>query len=519
MAECQPVGGRCEALGIVPANHLFDALLAARADDDRPFLHLADGTDRSYRDVISLSGRMATVLANHDAAPGARVVVQVQKSPEALALYFACLRAGVALVPLNPAYTAAEVDYFVGDAQPAVLVGDPARSLELAAITERHGAHLLTLGADGTGTLPDHARAADELPPVPRSADDLAGILYTSGTTGRSKGAMLSHENLLSNALSLVEGWRFTDTDVLLHALPIFHTHGLFVAVNVTLVAGGSMIFLPAFDADEVVRRLPRATAMMGVPTFYTRLLAHPAFTGELVQHMRLFVSGSAPLLADTHAEFASRTGMRILERYGMTETSMITSNPYDGERRAGTVGFPLPGVEVRVCDSQSGTEVERGGVGVVEVKGPNVFGGYWRMPDKTAEEFRDDGFFITGDLGQVDADGYLQIVGRGKDLIISGGFNVYPKEVESEIDAIEGVVESAVIGVPHADFGEAVVAVVVVEPTADIDEPAVLRALAARLARFKQPKRVVFIDELPRNTMGKVQKNVLREQHSASFG
>ncbi len=499
-------------------NHLFDALLAVRVDDDRPLLRLADGTERTYCDMISLSGRMATVLADHGARAGDRVAVQVQKSPEALALYFACVRAGVALVPLNTGYTPAEVDYFVGDAEPVILVGDRSRAGALATITETRGATLLTLEADGSGSLTDQARSAVELPTVPRAADDLAGILYTSGTTGRSKGAMLSHENLLSNAESLAEGWRFTEDDVLLHALPIFHTHGLFVAVNVTLVAGGSMIFLPAFDAGEIVRLLPRATALMGVPTFYTRLLADPDFTDELAGHMRLFVSGSAPLLAATHAEFEARTGQRILERYGMTETSMICSNPFAGDRRAGTVGFPLPGVDARVCDPDSGTEVERGAVGVIEVKGPNVFGGYWRMPDKTADEFRRDGFFVTGDLGRVDDDGYFQIVGRGKDLIISGGFNVYPKEIETEIDRIVGVSESAVIGVVHPDFGEGVVAVVVSTPGADVDEGAVLDALTHRLAGFKRPKRVVFADELPRNTMGKVQKNILRDQHAALF-
>jgi malonyl-CoA/methylmalonyl-CoA synthetase len=499
-------------------NHLFDALLADRVDDDRHFLHLADGTHWTYRDTISLSGRIATVLADHGATPGDRVAVQVQKSPEALALYFACLRGGLALVPLNTAYTPVEVGYFVGDAEPVVLVGDGARADEFAARSEQEGITVLTLDADGSGSLTDKAHSAAELPPVPRAPDDLAAILYTSGTTGRSKGAMLSHDNLLSNARSLVDGWRFTETDVLLHALPIFHTHGLFVAVNVTVAAGGSMIFLPGFDADEIVRLLPQATALMGVPTFYTRLLAHPGLTSEPVEHMRLFVSGSAPLLADTHTEFASRTDMRILERYGMTETNMITSNPYEGERRAGTVGFPLPGVEVRVCDAETGAEVEPGGVGVIEVKGPNVFAGYWRMPGKTAQEFRPDGFFITGDLGQVDDDGYLQIVGRSKDLVVSGGLNVYPKEVETEIDDIDGVDESAVIGVPHYDLGEGVVAIVVAKSDAELGEAAVLDALSGRLARFKQPKRVVFTDELPRNAMGKVQKAALRTEHADLF-
>ncbi len=495
-------------------NHLFRALFADRADDDRVFLHLPDGTEWSYRQIVSLSAQMASALVDLGARPGDRVAVQVRKSPEALALTFACVRAGVALLPLNTAYTPAEVDYFVGDAEPTILVCDPRRSEDLQPIADRHEATLLTLDDSGAGTLIDRARTSPELPPVPRAPTDLAAIMYTSGTTGRSKGAMLSHDNLLSNARSLVEGWQFTADDTLLHALPIFHTHGLFVAVNVSLLAGGSMIFLPAFDTDEVLRLLPKATAMMGVPTFYTRLLGHDGFTRSSSEHMRLFISGSAPLLAETHNAFAERTGKRILERYGMTETNMIASNPYDAERRAGTVGFGLPQVEVRVCDPDTGVELEPGGIGVIEVKGPNVFGGYWRMPEKTAEEFRPDGFFITGDLGQFDADGYLQIVGRGKDLIISGGFNVYPKEVETEIDAIDGVLESAVIGVPHPDFGEGVVAVVVREPGADLDESSIVGALTDRLAKFKQPKRVLFADELPRNTMGKVQKNVLRDAH-----
>jgi malonyl-CoA/methylmalonyl-CoA synthetase len=498
-------------------NHLFDALLADRAADDGPLLHLADGSQLTYRTTISLSGRLATVLRDLGAAPGDRVVVQVDKSPEALALYFACIRAGLVLVPLNTAYTSSEFEYFVADAEPVVAVVDPGQARALGAVADRHGASLLTLDADGAGTLTDMARDAGELPPVPRAPDDLAGILYTSGTTGRSKGAMLSHDNLLSNARVLADGWRFTDDDVLLHALPVFHTHGLFVAVNVTLLAGGSMIFVPTFNAEEVMRLLPAATAMMGVPTFYTRLLARPDFNDDLVSHIRLFVSGSAPLLPATHDEFWARTGHRILERYGMTETSMIASNPYDGERREGTVGFALPGVELRIRDA-SGSAVDEGAVGVIEVKGPNVFGGYWRMPEKTAEEFRPDGFFITGDLGQVDADGYVQIVGRGKDLVISGGFNVYPKEIESEIDAIPGVIESAVFGVPHDDFGEAVVAALVTSPPSELDEETILGSLTGRLARFKQPKRVVFVDELPRNTMGKVQKNTLRDDYRSLF-
>jgi malonyl-CoA/methylmalonyl-CoA synthetase len=349
---------------------------------------------------------------------------------------------------------------------------------------------------------------------VARSADDLAAILYTSGTTGRSKGAMLSHANLLSNAQTLVDVWRFTRDDVLLHALPIFHTHGLFVATNVTLSAGASLIFLPGFSAEAIIANIPQATALMGVPTFYTRLLDEPAFTGDLVRHMRLFVSGSAPLLAETHVLFEQRTGHRILERYGMTETNMNTSNPYDGERRAGTVGFPLPGVDLRIVDAETGKALPQGEIGIIEVKGPNVFSGYWQMPEKTKEEFRGDGFFITGDVGVIDADGYVQIVGRSKDLIISGGYNIYPKELELLLDEEDGVLESAVIGVPHADFGEGVVAVLVPRPGAKLDEAAILDSIKPKIARFKQPKRIVVLDELPRNTMGKVQKNVLRETY-----
>jgi malonyl-CoA/methylmalonyl-CoA synthetase len=350
---------------------------------------------------------------------------------------------------------------------------------------------------------------------VDRGPDDLAAILYTSGTTGRSKGAMLTHDNLLSNALTLRDHWRFTSADRLIHALPIFHTHGLFVASNVTLLSGASMYLLSKFDADEALGLMERATVMMGVPTFYVRLVQHSGLTREATARMRLFVSGSAPLLAETHRSFAEKTGHAILERYGMTETNMNTSNPYDGDRIAGTVGFPLPGVSLRVTDPETGTPVPEGEMGMIEVKGANVFKGYWRMPEKTAAEFRADGFFITGDLGKIDERGYVHIVGRGKDLVISGGYNIYPKEVETEIDGMPGVVESAVIGVPHPDFGEGVTAVVVRARGSALDEKAVFDGLKDRLARYKQPKRVLFVDDLPRNTMGKVQKNVLRETYA----
>ncbi|RUY03186.1 malonyl-CoA synthase, partial [Mesorhizobium sp. M7A.F.Ca.US.005.03.2.1] len=373
----------------------------------------------------------------------------------------------------------------------------------------------VTLGRDGRGSLTEQAsRLPTDFHDVARGSDDLAAILYTSGTTGRSKGAMLSHENLASNARVLVEHWRFTGDDVLIHALPIFHTHGLFVATNVVLMAGASMLFEQKFDPARIVSLLPRATALMGVPTFYVRLLQHEGLDHEAAKNIRVFISGSAPLLAETHKAWRERTGHAILERYGMTETNMNTSNPYEGERRAGTVGFPLPGVTLRIADPDSGAALAQGEVGMIEVKGPNVFGGYWRMPEKTKAEFRADGFFITGDLGMTDADGYVHIVGRGKDLIISGGYNIYPKELESEIDALDGVSESAVIGVAHPDFGEGVTAVVVRAPSSRITGAEILGAIAGRVAKYKHPKRVIFVDELPRNTMGKVQKNLLRDTY-----
>jgi malonyl-CoA/methylmalonyl-CoA synthetase len=429
------------------------------------------------------------------------------------------VRAGAVFLPLNTGYTPAEVEYFLGDAEPRVFVCDPARLANLEPVAAAAGAQVLTLDAEGGGTLPQAAAGeADAFATALRSPDDLAALLYTSGTTGRSKGAMLSHGNLVSNADALRETWAYTDADVLIHALPIFHTHGLFVATNVTLLAGASMLFLPRFDADAILALMPRATVLMGVPTFYVRLLQEDRLTAQATKGMRLFVSGSAPLLAETHREWRQRTGHEILERYGMTETNMNASNPYDGDRVAGTVGFPLPGVEIRVTDPETGAPLGPEGIGMIEVRGPNVFKGYWRMPEKTAAELRDDGFFITGDLGKLDARGYLHIVGRGKDLIITGGFNVYPKEIESEIDAIPGIVESAVIGVPHRDFGEGVTAVVVPTGKPALTEPDVLAALEGRLARFKLPKRVVFVDELPRNTMGKVQKNLLRDAYGNLF-
>jgi malonyl-CoA/methylmalonyl-CoA synthetase len=496
--------------------NLFDLLLERAPRGDKPAIDAPGGAGLTYAKLFDRAGRAARVLADFGVEPGDRVAAQIDKSPDCVVLALACFKAGAALLPLNPAYTLAELEYFLDDAAPALTICRP----EALAATRALAAKLGLKAVDSLGTKRDGgfaekiAAARDAAPTVARAADDLAAILYTSGTTGRSKGAMLTHDNLASNARTLAELWRFSDHDVLIHALPVFHTHGLFVAVNVALCAGATMIFQPRFDADAVVAALPRATTLMGVPTFYTRLLDHPGLTRDSAAHMRLFVSGSAPLLAETHARWRDRTGHVVLERYGMTETNMITSNPYDGERRPDAVGFPLPGVSLRVADPETGAILPQGAVGVVEVRGPNVFKGYWRMPEKTASEFRADGFFITGDLGVVDADGYLHIVGRAKDLIISGGFNVYPKEIESEIDAIPGVVESAVIGVPHRDFGEGVTAVVVARPEAGLDEAAILAALADRLAKYKQPKRVLFAADLPRNAMGKVQKAALREAH-----
>ncbi|MDU9003921.1 malonate--CoA ligase [Sedimentitalea todarodis] len=501
------------------ANPLYDTLFGRYYGQDTVFLHLQDGRTVTHAAFLEQAAQFAHVFAELGAQPGDRLAVQIEKSPEALAIYSACAQSGIIFLPLNTAYTAEEVTYFVENSGARILICDGAKAEALGPVADASGATLETLNGDGTGTLPDKAQGKPTaFETMPCSADDLAAFLYTSGTTGRSKGAMLTQANLLSNAEVLADYWRFDETDVLLHALPIFHTHGLFVATNIALITGGSMIFLPRFDLDQVLADLPRATAMMGVPTFYTRLLGDARFTRDLVKHMRLFVSGSAPLLTDTHVQFEDRTGHRILERYGMTETNMNTSNPYDGDRRAGTVGFPLPGIELKITDAQSGATIPDGEVGQIEVRGPNVFKGYWQMPEKTREELREDGFFITGDLGMIDDQGYVQIVGRNKDLIISGGYNIYPKEIELVLDDQPGVLESAVIGVPHPDFGETVVGVLVAEPGATLDTEAVAAAVCQSLARFKHPRKLVILPELPRNTMGKVQKNLLRDQFGALF-
>ncbi|RYD60091.1 MAG: malonyl-CoA synthase [Sphingomonadales bacterium] len=490
------------------------------ADGGAPFARFVDGDLFTYADLEARSAAFANVLVQLGVKPGDRVAVQAEKSIEMLMLYLGCLRAGAVFLPLNTAYTAGELDYFMRDAEPTLFVCSDIKREAIAPIAQAAGVvHVESLDGGCGGSLSRLVdAAATQFATIDRAEDDLAAILYTSGTTGRSKGAMLTHANLASNSATLTEYWRFTADDVLLHALPIFHTHGLFVATNVVLTAGASMIFLPRFDADEVLAMLRQATTMMGVPTFYIRLLGEERFTRALVSHMRLFVSGSAPLSAEIHREFSGLTGHAILERYGMTETNMNTSNPYDGDRLPGTVGLPLPGVGLHIADPESGAVLAQGEVGVIEVQGPNVFKGYWRNPEKTAEEFR-NGWFITGDLGRIDERGYVSIVGRAKDLIISGGYNIYPAEVEAVLDELPQVHESAVIGVPHRDMGEGVVAVVVPREPGFADEAAVLAGIVDSLARFKQPRRIVFVAELPKNTMGKVQKTVLRESYGDSFG
>jgi malonyl-CoA/methylmalonyl-CoA synthetase len=468
----------------------------------------ADGATTTFAEVDELSACFAALLRRYGAREGARVVAQVEKSIGAVALYLACLRTGAVYTPLNPAYTPSEVDYFISDAEPALVV--------LAKPREAAAPHIEELGQDENSAM---WRAALETSPDPvlaeRTSDDIAAILYTSGTTGRSKGAMLSIDNLASNALTLHQLWGFCPGDVLIHALPIFHVHGLFVALHCALLNASPSIFLTKFDAAQIRALLPKATVLMGVPTFYTRLLALPEFGEGDCANMRLFISGSAPLLADTHRAFETRTGKRILERYGMTEAGMIVSNPLEGERIAGSVGYPLPAVSLRIAD-ENGAPLRAGEPGMIEIKGPNVFKGYWRMPEKTAQEFRSDGWFITGDVGVQAEDGRVFIVGRAKDLIISGGFNIYPKEIEEALDALQGVAESAAIGVPHADLGEAVVAVVAAAPGANLTEAQLLGALADKRARFKQPRRILIVEDLPRNAMGKVQKNVLRARYGS---
>mgnify|MGYP001285279489 FL=1 len=517
--------------------NLFAALRAAfPADLDAVAVETDNGLCYSWRDLDRASAMVANLLASLPIKPDAsgappRVAVQVEKSVEAMILYLATLRAGFAFLPLNTAYQSAEIEYFIGNAQPAVVVCSRRNFSWVSQIAFQAGTrHVFTLDDDRSGSLLERAaHCSDRQQPVVRQADDLAAILYTSGTTGRSKGAMLSHGNLLSNAAMLKEywGWRTPEQggDVLIHALPIFHVHGLFVAIHGALLNGSRMLWHGKFDPRKVIADLPRATVFMGVPTLYVRMLAEPALTRAQAAHMRLFISGSAPLLIETFNDWRARTGHTILERYGMSETIMLTSNPYradarhagQDERRGGTVGFPLPGVSLRV-QGEDGRDVPTGEIGGIQVKGPNVFAGYWQMPEKTAEEFTADGFFKTGDVGQQDARGYVTIVGRSKDLIISGGYNVYPAEIEGFLNELPGVAESAVVGVPHPDFGEVGVAVVIARPGTRPDPDALLAELKARLANFKIPKRCFVEAELPRNTMGKVQKNLLRERYTHLF-
>ncbi len=482
-------------------------------------LSVPNGETITYGGLDAMSARFAGLLNRLCIGKGERIAVQVDKSPQAVALYLACLRVGAVYLPLNTAYTPAEVVYFLDDAEPSLLVCRPQSEPGLLdVIGDNEALHVLTLDGQGQGTFTASANKCEPLSEVAEVLPgDLGAILYTSGTTGLSKGAMLSHDNLTSNALALHEIWGWREGDVLIHALPIFHVHGLFVAIHCALLNGSKMWFLPKFDADQAIDLLPQSTVFMGVPTFYNRLVKHPGLTPESCSMMRLFVSGSAPLLAETFNAFEDRTGHCILERYGMTETGMITSNPLDGDRLAATVGYPLPGVKVRVADEE-GCILEADEIGVLEVTGPNVFSGYWRKPEKTALEFRHDGWFITGDVAKMAPDGRVSIVGRAKDMIISGGYNVYPKEIETIIDELPGITESAVIGVPHPDFGEAVVAVIVRDEDKQIDGATIQAGLKDDLARFKHPKSVFFVDELPRNTMGKVQKNILRETYKAIF-
>ncbi len=496
-------------------NPLYDNLFGVHSDNDDPFLYLLDGKTITYRQFLAASGRIANALVEIGLEPGDCVAIQVEKSPEMLNIYAACAQAGLVFLPLNPSYTVDELTYFIENSEARLIICDEKNKEDLKIITQKLDVLFETLNGNSTGSIIDKANSASEnFKTVARSEKDLAALLYTSGTTGKSKGAMLTQANLLSNGSALMSEWQFSPKDVLLHALPLFHTHGLFVATNVILSAGGSLIFLPKFDLDDIIKKLPKSSTMMGVPTFYTRLLRDKRFNKELVKHMRLFVSGSAPLLSETHIQFEKITGHRILERYGMTETNMNTSNPYKGERRAGTVGLPLPGVELKITDPKTGNALSRNEIGQIEVRGPNVFAGYWKLPEKTKAELRENGFFITGDLGKIDEDGYIHIVGREKDLIISGGYNIYPKELEIFIDDQDGVLESAVIGIPHPDFGETPIAVIVSENDTALDIDKIKENFTIHVARYKHPSQYAIVKELPRNSMGKVQKSLLRSRY-----
>ncbi len=501
------------------SNYLYDFLLSPHIKESRLFLKGPDGKRINYRDFLELASSQAHALTQNGLRPGDRLIMQVDKSFEALGLYAACIMTGIVLIPLNTAYTLTELAYYIDDGDVSAIVCSSATASALKDAIRKPNRVIFTLNADGSGSLTDQARGQPrQFTVADRMPNDLAAILYTSGTTGRSKGAMLTHANLLSNAQALKQLWQFTSDDVLLHALPLSHIHGLFIACNVMMLAGGRMLFLPKFDLEQVFEMLPEATSMMGVPTFYDRLLNDARLSRDAATHIRVFISGSAPLRSETFDAFEKRTGHRILERYGMTETNITASNPYNGERQAGTVGLPVPGVELIITDPETGEPLSQGETGMVEVRGPGVFAGYWRMPEKTDAELRQNGFFITGDIGKLDANGYVHIVGRAKDLIISGGLNVYPKEIELLLDTQPGILESAVVGVPHSDFGESVLGIVVPMPGVSPDLELISKTIAASLANFKRPKKLVLMDELPRNAMGKVQKALLREKFKSVF-
>ena len=498
------------------SNYLYDSVFGHTVDSKKLFLINQNG-EMSYYNFHQLVNQLANTLKVLGLKTGDRVAVQAEKSNVQIALYVATIKSGGVYLPLNIDYTAKELEYFIRDSEVSIVVIDSKSENLIKKTIKNESFKILTLNANETGSLTSLSNKQEKIfDTVSRNPEDLAAILYTSGTTDRSKGAQLSHKNLLSNTKVLKDFWKFSESDILLHMLPIYHTHGLFVACNLLAYVGGSMIFLPKFDSKQALTWMKSANTMMGVPTFYTRLLNEDRFDKELTEHMRLFISGSAPLLAETHIEFEKRTGKKIIERYGMTETNMNTSNPYDGPRIAGTVGLPLPGVELRIADNK-GQEVDKGEIGIIELRGDNVFGGYWGMPEKTVESFREDGFFITGDMARIDENGYVIIVGRDKDLIITGGLNVYPKEVEDLIDEINNVNESAVIAVPHPDFGEAVVSIVVRKQDS-VNEKDIKDHLSDKIAKFKQPKKIIFADNLPRNTMGKVQKSELRKKYQDLF-
>ena len=497
-------------------NYLYDSVFGHTVDSKKSFLINKNG-EMSYENFHQLVNKLANTLKFSGLKTGDRVAVQAEKSNVQIALYVATIKSGGVYLPLNTDYTVNELEYFINDSEASIVVIDSNNEDSIKKTIKDKSIKILTLNGNETGSLTSLSSEQDKVfDAVPRNSEDLAAILYTSGTTGRSKGAQLTHKNLLSNTKVLKDFWKFNENDVLLHMLPIYHTHGLFVACNLLAYVGGSMIFLQKFDTEQTLKWIKSANTMMGVPTFYTRLLNEDRFDKKSTEHMRLFISGSAPLLAETHVEFEKRTGKKIIERYGMTETNMNTSNPYDGPRIAGTVGLPLPGVELRISDNK-GKEVNRGEIGIIELRGDNVFKGYWQMPEKTAESFREDGFFITGDMARIDENGYVIIVGRDKDLIITGGLNVYPKEVEDLIDEIDSVNESAVIAVPHPDFGEAVVSIVVRKKDS-VNEQDIKDHLSEKIAKFKLPKKIIFANNLPRNTMGKVQKSELRKKYQDLF-